>query len=55
MEGEPINLTEAATEAIAAGFAGWLLEKKKSDGSKRYKISIGHDSRISADTLTVLI
>ncbi|TXG49537.1 hypothetical protein EZV62_025412 [Acer yangbiense] len=51
VEGEPISLTEPITEAIAAGFAAWLLEKKKADGSQRLKVSIGHDSRISAQTL----
>ncbi|KAI9156126.1 hypothetical protein LWI28_000987 [Acer negundo] len=51
VEGEPISLTEPVTEAIAASFAAWLLEKKKVDGSQRLKVSIGHDSRISAQTL----
>lgn len=51
VEGELVNLTEAATEAIAAGFAGWLVDKKKADGSKRLRVSVGHDSRISADSL----
>ena len=46
-----MNLTELVTEAIAAGFVGWLLEKKKkSDGSRRLSVSVGHDSRISADS-----
>ncbi|KAK1409599.1 hypothetical protein QVD17_36126 [Tagetes erecta] len=49
--GEPINLTEPVTQAIAAAFAAWLLDKKKADSSKRLKISIGHDSRISAQKL----
>ena len=53
VEGEPVNLTEPVAEAIAAAFAAWLVEKKKSDGSQRLKISIGHDSRISAQTLQV--
>ena len=53
VEGEPVNLTEPVAEAIAAAFAAWLVEKKKSDGSQRLKISIGHDSRISAHTLQV--
>uniref|UniRef100_A0A0C9S6K1 phosphoglucomutase (alpha-D-glucose-1,6-bisphosphate-dependent) n=1 Tax=Wollemia nobilis TaxID=56998 RepID=A0A0C9S6K1_9CONI len=51
VEGEPVNLTEAATEAIASGFAAWLLDKKKADGSRRLRVSVGHDSRISAGTL----
>ncbi|GLJ53161.1 hypothetical protein SUGI_1132930 [Cryptomeria japonica] len=51
VEGEPVNLTEPAAEAIAAGFAGWLADKKKADGSKCLRVSVGHDSRISADSL----
>ncbi|XP_022133754.1 uncharacterized protein LOC111006254 isoform X2 [Momordica charantia] len=50
-EGEPVNLTEQVAEAIGAGFAAWLLEKKKADGSRRLRVSIGHDSRISAKKL----
>ncbi|XP_076947016.1 uncharacterized protein LOC143618802 isoform X1 [Bidens hawaiensis] len=49
--GEPVNLTEPVTQAIAAAFAAWLLDKKKADSSRRLKISIGHDSRISAQKL----
>ncbi|GLT68010.1 hypothetical protein SLA2020_402750 [Shorea laevis] len=51
VEGEPVNLTEPVAEAIAAAFAGWLVEKKKADGSRRLRVSIGHDSRISAQVL----
>lgn len=51
VEGEPVSLTEPVTEAIAAAFAAWLLEKKKFDASGRFKVSIGHDSRISAQKL----
>ncbi|KAG9146246.1 hypothetical protein Leryth_007957 [Lithospermum erythrorhizon] len=51
VEGEPVNLTEPVTEAIAAAFAAWLREKKKTDSSKRLRVSIGHDSRISAQKL----
>ncbi|KAK9283814.1 hypothetical protein L1049_012068 [Liquidambar formosana] len=51
VEGEPVSLTEPVTEAIAAGFAAWLLEKKKADASRSLKVSIGHDSRISAQML----
>ncbi|CAK9169611.1 unnamed protein product [Ilex paraguariensis] len=51
VEGEPVNLTEAVTEAIAAAFAAWLLDKKKPDAFRRLRISIGHDSRISAQKL----
>nr|CAB3456466.1 unnamed protein product [Digitaria exilis] len=51
VEGEPVNLTEPVTEAIAAAFAAWLLNKKKADGLRRLRISVGHDSRISAHKL----
>ncbi|KAM7504428.1 hypothetical protein LguiB_003332 [Lonicera macranthoides] len=51
VEGEPVNLTELVTEAIAGGFAAWLLDKKKPDASRRLRISVGHDSRISAQKL----
>jgi phosphomannomutase len=53
VEGEPVNITEPVTEAIAAAFAAWLLNKKKSDGLRRLRISVGHDSRISAHKLQV--
>ncbi|GER45990.1 phosphoglucosamine mutase, partial [Striga asiatica] len=51
VEGEPINLTEPVTEAIAAAFVEWLLNKKKPAASRQLKVSIGHDSRISAQKL----
>ena len=53
VEGEPVNLTEPATEAIAAAFAAWLLNRKEADGLRRLRISVGHDSRISAHKLQV--
>ncbi|CAN6479352.1 unnamed protein product [Victoria cruziana] len=51
VEGEPVTLTEPVTEAIAAAFAAWLLDRKKVEPSKRLRISVGHDSRISAQVL----
>ncbi|KAJ8760266.1 hypothetical protein K2173_011678 [Erythroxylum novogranatense] len=51
VEGEPVSLTKPVTEAIGAAFAAWLLEKKKTDASQPLRISIGHDSRISAPVL----
>ncbi|CAL5065737.1 unnamed protein product [Urochloa decumbens] len=51
VEDEPVNLTEPVTEAIAAAFAAWLLNKKEADGLRRLRISVGHDSRISAHKL----
>jgi phosphomannomutase len=51
VEGEPVNLTEAVTEAIAGAFAACLSDKKKADSSRRLSVSVGHDSRISAQKL----
>ncbi|VVB00075.1 unnamed protein product [Arabis nemorensis] len=50
VEGEPVSLPEPVTEAIAAAFGQWLLHKKKA-GSRQLRVSVGHDSRISAQTL----
>jgi hypothetical protein len=50
IEGEPVNLTEDVTKAIAAAFVAWLLNKKP-DGLRRLRISVRHDSRISAHKL----
>ncbi|KAJ6317488.1 hypothetical protein OIU76_013100 [Salix suchowensis] len=51
VEGEPVTLTEPVTEAIAAAFSAWLLEMKRDDASKPLRVSVGHDSRISAQVL----
>lgn len=51
VEGEPLNLTEKVAEAIAEAFGDWLVERKKGDTSKHLRVSVGHDSRISADIL----
>ncbi|OIW21868.1 hypothetical protein TanjilG_13737 [Lupinus angustifolius] len=51
VEGEPVNLTEPVAEAIGASFAAWLVEKKKAAASQHLRVSIGHDSRISAKLL----
>ncbi|CAL9230663.1 unnamed protein product, partial [Arabidopsis halleri] len=50
VEGEPVSLPEPVTEAIAAAFGQWLLHKKKAE-SRCLRVSVGHDSRISAQTL----
>eukprot|EP00245_Coleochaete_scutata_P005623 TRINITY_DN19285_c0_g1_i1.p1 TRINITY_DN19285_c0_g1~~TRINITY_DN19285_c0_g1_i1.p1 ORF type:complete len:618 (-),score=139.78 TRINITY_DN19285_c0_g1_i1:690-2543(-) len=49
--GEPVNLTEDVTEAIAAAYVAFLAAKKKTNGTGRLRISIGHDSRVSAQSL----
>ncbi|CAK8573170.1 unnamed protein product [Lathyrus sativus] len=51
VEGEGVNLTEPVAEAIGAAFAAWLVEKKKANASQHLRVSIGHDSRISAKFL----
>ncbi|KAL5069436.1 hypothetical protein RYX36_020323 [Vicia faba] len=51
VEGDGVNLTEPVAEAIGAAFAAWLVEKKKADASQLLRVSIGHDSRISAKSL----
>jgi phosphomannomutase len=51
VEGEPVNLTEETTVAIAAAFAAWLVDKKKLPSTTKLRIAIGHDSRISAASL----
>ena len=50
VEGEAVNLTEDAGNVIGGGFARWLADKK---GKKvqELRIGIGHDSRITADSL----
>eukprot|EP00250_Pteridium_aquilinum_P008047 c17626_g1_i1 orf=69-1961(-) len=55
VEGEPVNLTPRVAEAIAAAFADWLVERKKGGASKKLRISVGHDSRISADLLQAAV
>lgn len=55
VECEPVSLPEPVTEAIAAAFASWLLDRKKPDPSRKLKVSIGHDSRISAQKLQVSV
>ena len=48
VQGETVNLTKEAAEDIAAAFTVWLKEKT---GKDQVRISVGHDSRISAPTL----
>lgn len=55
VEGEGVNLTEPVAEAIGAAFAAWLADKKQADASRHLRVSIGHDSRISAKLLQVYI
>ncbi|CAI5508288.1 unnamed protein product, partial [Closterium sp. Naga37s-1] len=58
VEGEPVTLTEPAAEAIGAAFAQFLKGKKEQAGEKadgQLSVSIGHDSRVSADVITAAV
>ena len=48
VEGEKVNLTTEAVNRIASGFVKFLSDKL---GKKNLKISVGHDSRITAPQL----
>ncbi|MDE7028426.1 MAG: phosphomannomutase/phosphoglucomutase [Lachnospiraceae bacterium] len=48
--GEDVNLTEDAGNRIGGGFVRWLADKKGKQAHK-LRIGIGHDSRITADSL----
>lgn len=48
IEGQEVNLTPEAVHDIARAFNAWLKKKLKKD---QVKISVGHDSRLSAEIL----
>ncbi len=48
--GESVNLTEEAGNLIGGGFVRWLADKKGKK-TQELRIGIGHDSRITADSL----
>lgn len=50
VKGEDVNLTNYAVKRITEGFAIWLCKRLKKDPAE-IKISVGHDSRISADRI----
>lgn len=50
VEGEAVNLTEDAGNVIGGGFVKWLADKKGKNACE-LRIGIGHDSRITADSL----
>ncbi len=50
IEGEHVNLTEDAGNLIGGGFVRWLAHKK-GKRTEELRIGIGHDSRITADSL----
>lgn len=45
---EPLDLTDENIFRMTAGFAKWLTENVKKDS---YKVSVGHDSRVSAERI----
>ncbi len=49
IQGESVNLTQTEAMLIGYGFYKWLSEKKSSDSP--LKITVGHDSRLSAQTM----
>ena len=49
--GQPVNLSDEVIEQITAAFALWLSEKR-GKSLNELKISIGHDSRISAERIS---
>ena len=48
IEGQHINLTEAACKDIGRGFALWLQKKT---GKKELRVAVGRDSRLSGEAL----
>lgn len=52
VEGEPLDLTDENIFKMTAGFAKWLTENVRKDN---YKVSVGHDSRISAERIKVQV
>lgn len=49
IHGESVNLTQTEAMLIGYGFCKWLSEKKSSDSP--LKITVGHDSRLSAESM----
>lgn len=52
VEGQPIELTDERVDRMAKGFYLWL---SKRNPDKKLKISLGHDSRISAPRLSACV
>ena len=48
IEGQHVNLDEAASRAIGRGFALWLMETL---GKKDLRVAVGRDSRLSGPQL----
>lgn len=54
VSGQEINLTDEVIERITAGFVLWLSQRLKKEPSC-LKISLGHDSRISANRISAAV
>ena len=52
VEGQPLELTDERVDKMAKGFFLWL---SKRNPNKKLKISLGHDSRISAPRLSACV
>lgn len=52
---EAVNLTEGAAEAIAAGFVHFLETKLQKPEGRPLRVSVGHDSRVSADSIKAAV
>ena len=52
--GQSINLTDDAIEKMTAGFIVWL-QKASGKSADKLKVSVGHDSRISADRIKTAV
>ena len=52
VEGQPIELTDERVSRMAKGFFKWLAKRNP---NKTLKISLGHDSRISAPRLSACV
>ena len=52
--GKPVQLTDEAVYDISAAFARWLSEKTDKRG-RELKIAVGHDSRITANEISVSV
>ena len=54
VEGQAINLTDEVIEKMASGFALWLSGTVKKT-CPELKVTVGHDSRISADRISTAV
>ena len=55
LEDHPITLTDEAVRRITAGFAVWLTRFGRDKAVGPLRISVGHDSRITADHIRSLV